>query len=266
MDNQYLVAKYAPDLDRMEPKNIGVIFWADGRVRTRFANPEAVGLQVDDGNYVRWITYWQRLAGEKRIQIEDRRAASVKSRRYMQEFLRAQRGNYILESGGEIADPVNNIDDAADFLFSRLVSATGRRDARGAETFKGTCDLVLKSAGIFERPNFVQNYPVPLKFGEFEKPLHFHYALASQGGNPHALLLRVHINNENNVTSAAGKFGSVDKTLVCPKNRCISLYEPPEDDELHHESIDFLKLWSVPVDVTSASARNTLLQQLHISA
>lgn len=46
---RYLVAKYVPDLRRMEPKNIGVVVWSDGVVAARFAAecPEKSGT-VDD--------------------------------------------------------------------------------------------------------------------------------------------------------------------------------------------------------------------------
>jgi hypothetical protein len=266
MNNQYLVAKYIPDLDRMEPRNIGVVFWANGAVKTRFADPELVGLSVDDANYERWIEYWRRLAGQKSIQIENRRPASVKTSRFISEFQRAQRGNYMLETGGELVDDVKDLDEAADFLFSRLVSSAQPREARRADQLRIAADSVLSEIGLIGRKDFVQNYPVALPFGEVEKQLHFHYGLGDKGAQPKALLLRVNIGSETSVSSAMGKFGSVDRVKICPKDRCLALYEPAEDDENSGAySVDFLNMWSVPVDVSAPDARQKIAHYLKVA-
>ena len=38
---RYLIAKYIPDLQRVEPQNIGVIVWAPGVAAARFAAEKA---------------------------------------------------------------------------------------------------------------------------------------------------------------------------------------------------------------------------------
>lgn len=38
---RYLIAKYIPDLRRMEPRNIGVIVWSPQGVAARFAAEKA---------------------------------------------------------------------------------------------------------------------------------------------------------------------------------------------------------------------------------
>jgi hypothetical protein len=127
MANATLIAKYAADLERMEPRNIGVIFWLDGQVRSRFAPVETLNGDADEENFTRWIAYWERLLASGKLQIRNRRAVSIKSPRFLKEFQLTQKGNYLLELGGEIVDAVKDIDEAADFLFQRLVSL-GRHD------------------------------------------------------------------------------------------------------------------------------------------
>ena len=63
MNAKFLVAKYIPNLKRMEPRNIGVIVWADGVVRSRFVGektplPKHLGVK-DKDNFRDWIQSWK---------------------------------------------------------------------------------------------------------------------------------------------------------------------------------------------------------------
>jgi hypothetical protein len=261
MDNSFLVAKYIPDLGRMEPKNMGIILWANGHVRTRFADSESLGVNADEANFTRWVDYWERLTDGDRLQIENRRPIRKSNPRYLRELSRAQRGNYILESGGEIVEPFENVDEAADFLFATIVATSGQpREVLRDNRTKQLSDGVLQAAGLSEHPDFAQNYAVPLQFGEVRKPVHFHYALAPNG-HPKMLLLRVNISRELSVTSTAGKFATVESLQICPKERCFSLFDGGEDQaDEHADTINFLNYWSVPLDVSSNEAPNRLRQ------
>ena len=59
---RFLLAKHVPDLRRMEPRNIGVIVWAHGHVRARFAGDPGSSKPKDAGpnsSYQEWVTYWR---------------------------------------------------------------------------------------------------------------------------------------------------------------------------------------------------------------
>src|SRR5512140_1749356 len=66
---RYLVAKYVPDPFRMEPRNIGVVVWADGQIAARFLGEngsEASRIRLpnrlhvsDRRQYEKWIRYWR---------------------------------------------------------------------------------------------------------------------------------------------------------------------------------------------------------------
>ena len=63
---KYLVAKYVSDPRRMEPRNIGVVLWASGRVAARFLESDEAEFVGDKKTYARWIDYWRGLlAGRK---------------------------------------------------------------------------------------------------------------------------------------------------------------------------------------------------------
>ena len=56
---QYLVAKYVPDIRRMEPRNIGVFVWMPGAISARFLQPDAVVPFVNEPEtYNRWVRFW----------------------------------------------------------------------------------------------------------------------------------------------------------------------------------------------------------------
>lgn len=254
----FLVAKYLPDLERMEPQNIGVILWSGGRVATRFASSDSLGSGVDEENYARWIEYWERLASGSRIQLGSRSAVTVKTIRFLRELQRAQRGNYVLEEGGGILDPIDNIEQAAEFLFARLVTnRSGSVDKRPVvDNLKNDCEAVLREAGLASSEHFVSNVAVPLQYGSVSKELRFHYAMATNG-HPKALFLRVRIDHEPSLTSAVGKFASASKNLKYPKKHLVALYVDPEIDE-HRDSVVFLKEWSEAVNIASSNAAGKL--------
>jgi len=62
---RFLVAKYVPDLQRMEPKNIGVVLASPDRIGARFYGengdhpraPEFIHKR-NKSVYVEWVQYW----------------------------------------------------------------------------------------------------------------------------------------------------------------------------------------------------------------
>jgi hypothetical protein len=81
-----------------------------------------------------------------------------------------------------------------------------------------------------------------------------------------SLLLRVNITSDDRVTSTAGKFASVQKKNRSDKEHCISLYVSSGDDEANHiDNIDFLSLWSVPVNAETDEGRDILADRLLVA-
>lgn len=57
---RFLLAKYVPDLSRMEPKNIGLVFWNNGVMKSRF-------VEASDSDFINeplvfdgWVDFWNR--------------------------------------------------------------------------------------------------------------------------------------------------------------------------------------------------------------
>ncbi len=64
---RFLIAKYAPDLRLMEPRNIGIILWSSGVVAARFIGESDAGpvtpptfiARKNKQVYVQWLRHWR---------------------------------------------------------------------------------------------------------------------------------------------------------------------------------------------------------------
>lgn len=105
---KYLVAKYIPDMLRMEPRNIGVIVLpGNGTVEARFTaeNPTRAG-DVDNSKvpsfvtsrsaYCQWIQFWR-----WELEKPDVRQFLMRD----PTLLSWNRGNFVLVEGGFLLDP-----------------------------------------------------------------------------------------------------------------------------------------------------------------
>ena len=248
----------------MEPRNFGVFLWADGLVRTRFAPVEAIDFDVDEENYARWIAYWERFTKSGRIQIRNRRAVLVKSAKFLKELQLTQKGNYLLETGGEIVDAIRDIDSAADFLFERLVASSQVSEVPRAENVKQRCDRALRLVGVMDRDDYSSGLEVEVDFGDVKSPIRFDHGLGSSL-DPRVLFNCVNIRAEQSVTSTAGKFAFVEQAGKVKRERRISLYDGGERNEnAKPETIKFLNHWSLPVNVASPRELKQLSSRLAV--
>jgi hypothetical protein len=237
----FLVAKYLPDLERQEPRNIGVIAWSRGRVFTKFIEADNIDFVADLDNYRRWIAHWNRLANEPRIQVYRERPATKRSIRFIKQIQMTQDGNYRLQDGGEIPDATTeNLDEAARFIYSRIVAPVRTPAVEREPSLTAKCAQVLKDAGIaFER-----RYPVILRFTGFEQEIHFDF------GSQNSLFNKVNLSEENSVTLAAGKCETAIRYGKRSRERCFSLYDAEVDSDVSQSVISFLGQFSVPLDLS----------------
>lgn len=124
MEPRFLVAKYAPCLRRMEPRNIGVFLWCRGSVAMKFLEPKQAKFVRDKKTYARWVEYWKRQVASDSIEQGRGHMVSRSSPAFMDALLETQNGNYILADAGFLCDdvPKREIDDAVSFLFEELVA------------------------------------------------------------------------------------------------------------------------------------------------
>lgn len=259
--SRFVLAKYVPDLDRMEPRNIGVILWSNGKLCARFLSEDKAAPIVEEiDTYRRWVEFWSEMTiGES---IEPRRGKSVptSSSTCVDALLSNQEGNFILVDTGEVMQQLRGreVSKATDFLFGELVATRTLRDPRvDRKKFDVQCVEVLLASGIAQRPNFKHKFSVPCLVNGVPIPVHFSYGLGLDA--PEALMQRAHLASEESITSSYMKIQSVFQLGMLTRDRCVALYRKSDiaspTAEKGHELLS--KLCDV-VDIESADAKDRL--------
>jgi len=128
MSARFLVAKYIPDVRRMEPRNIGVVVWHGGHVEARFLGendgpPRYIGVK-DRTNYGKWLASWRAQLAKPFLEAGSGETINRSSPRFLDALCGWSRGNYVLVEGGDITESLDrdSLAEATEYLFSELVS------------------------------------------------------------------------------------------------------------------------------------------------
>jgi len=170
---RYLVAKYAPDLWRMEPRNIGVIVWSPSKTIARFvaertANGELDGRRIprevnNPNAYIQWVQYWRELCRQPELNpLSGGPSVPRTSPEFIEALKLTGRGNYLLEEGGVVLDEVNldNLPDLAEYLFQMLVESKGRVGQVVPSRLERQCEEYIRLAHLDADPNFKRDLPL----------------------------------------------------------------------------------------------------------
>lgn len=228
MNNHYLVAKYAPDLKRMEPENIGVFLWSNGMVAMRFLKESNAPFIEDTAVYRRWLDFW-------RVQITSKEITPVRgepvprtSPKFLDALRTTQEGNYLLFDGGRISTPIaaNEMDDAASFLFDDIISRR-REVAEEHDTLVQIADRAIQDAGLYDR--IETQYKMTCKMFGVPQDVTLNYAVVDD--SPIALMQRISLRKQQSAMSAALIFDSlIHSKKISSKKRCASLINSAESD------------------------------------
>lgn len=186
---RYLIAKFVPDLSRMEPRNVGVIVWTSKGVGARFlaekpGNPGIVDgrripgyVQIADRPvYAQWVKYWVSLANKPSIKPATGGCAiSSESEKFLQALKKSGRGSFFLEDGGVLLDqlaPSDSVENLTNFLFGHLVDADPTSQILESpaldEDLGEIAQLVWIASDIISSPNFMPDFKVRHKGGKKE--------------------------------------------------------------------------------------------------
>ncbi|HKO53340.1 MAG TPA: hypothetical protein VJV79_36780 [Polyangiaceae bacterium] len=119
MNAHWYIAKYMPDLRRREPRNVGLVLFAQGQVLTRFQgqDPERddevdrrkVRFAASTMNYKSWVRYWTIRASECATRPD--------------EFPIKRGGdNYFLDEGGRVVVSDRSIETLFEELYTAIVA------------------------------------------------------------------------------------------------------------------------------------------------
>ncbi len=257
----WLVAKYVEDLRRREPKNVGVILFADGNVYPRFLGMRDGG-RLDRrvlrwmgsaANYAAWVQYWTDAV------------ACTPVEQWRDLLKRSSDDNYFLEVGGErlfggFTDR-QTADDFADMLFATLVGTP----APGALNVAQLTEALLARLDISERVERDFSLQIP------SSPDNIRFDYRFDNGATH-LMKRVSLSVPGDraweqLHAAAWTF---EKAKSAPADKEMSLIAlvrtRPEDDDLHRQ-MAVLGERSTIIDVGEPEkAASVMKAVLHLSA
>lgn len=187
---QFLIAKYIPDLQRMEPRNVGVIVWTPDGLAARFLAeyPERPG-EVDGRRkpeffsslkaYRQWVRFWRRTID----QAEKRHVAQDVTRRAgpetLEELKNSSSGNFVVVDGGFLLDPVpaSELPRLTNHLFETLVASLEITAKGEGPNLEQRCERIFKSLPLPPGVKVLRNYQIPCRIGNEERLFHFDYVL-----------------------------------------------------------------------------------------
>jgi len=284
---RFLIAKYAPDLHRMEPKNIGLILWANGGIAARFVGeipgspddiqpPSFVSSRNRQG-YAQWVQFWRGILARREITSRTHPDPVPQSEpEYLDAFLGTARENYLLVDGGRLLDAVTleSMQDVCDHLFAELI-AIPKAEMSEHERFKVESGWrhILERTGLHQdtRMHRSRRRTVECTYHHVTRHLAFEYVYDGDSGNgnvpPQAVFERVLLSRSTSVNNASMMFLSVVDSDVLTAGQCGALvHRPPaaEQDEATAASLEFLATFGKVIDVGDQDEAVAALQQMNL--
>jgi hypothetical protein len=242
----YLIAKYIPDLQRVEPRNIGIVVWTPEATEARFLAEKSSQTGDVDGRsipgfvashsaYRQWIAFWRGQVG--RLDIVPATGGARVSRRspeFLSALMAANRGNFVLAEGGHVLDSVEleQLPALADHLFRALVETSGPEEPRDP-SLDELCNDLIRDSRLAGHPMFKPQYTVDCQVGagaveEFE----FTYGLGN--GVPYHLIQRLPLPKgkrlrQKYINDVAWKFDRVIQAKVIDGNSGSILIYPTDE-------------------------------------
>jgi hypothetical protein len=235
---RYFVAKYISDLQRMEPRNIGVIVWCGDGASARFVaeRPDKPG-EVDGRSippfvtstaaYKQWVEFW-------RAELESKPPRSGKGLQRWSDNLRCTgRGNFLLAEGGTILSEIEprDLGRLATDLFHKLVEPAW--DEARDLALDQVADDLIRQLRLTQNPHFQTRYrvncPVTPKVTEA-----FEFSHAYGNGTLERLYQRVPLANKGItlrrvVHDSAWMFEKVVEHKIVTKHQAIALVYATEE-------------------------------------
>jgi hypothetical protein len=230
---RYFVAKHISDLQRMEPKNIGVIVWARSAVAGRFLaeRPGAPG-DVDGRSippfvasasaYKQWVAFW-------RSELSNKPTSPGKAlNKWAENLKHTSQGSFWLAEGGVILEDVEarDISELADDLFAQLVEPTAGEDARDM-ALDQVADNVIKRLRLTRNVCFHSRYQVSCSIAPNVNE-NFEFSHAYKNGTLKRLYQRVPLASKRTplrraVHDSAWMFEKVVQQHIVAREQAIAL-------------------------------------------
>jgi len=232
---EFILAKYVPNLSRMEPRNIGIFLWWKGTLCAKFLDDIEAIRKKDRASYREFVSDWNRMIDNKAIETVRGKVVPTSSPLCLKTILENEEDSFLFVDAGHVSSAIkkSEIEEVTAKLFSDLVAPHGarERESRASRTLHMACLQILEETGITSREDFHTNVPIELDVFGVKKPFRFSYGLG--GKDPNVIYQRVNITRDTSVASSTLMLHSLVKGQKKTR-KCAFIYQSPapDNDEL----------------------------------
>ena len=272
---RFLIAKYAPDLRRMEPRNIGVIVWNEGTVAAKFLGESGDSLRRLHLNsprvYREWIDFWRCEINKPKLRLATRGEVERASPEFVDAILSTSRQNYMLVDGGFLLEslPVSETENLATDLFKEFVEEPSKQpavDPFASQRLRRAADTLLKQAELSKSKDFMTPFDWLCPIRGTKQHFKFDYAL--HDGTPYSLMERVTLAKLQSVTSTVFMFDAMLQAnpLRLTKDKCVAFVQASEAELQQPDTHESLKLMESTCTVVNVCETKNGLERLRLLA
>jgi hypothetical protein len=235
---RFLVAKFTPDLLRMEPRNIGVVVWAGGNIAAKFAGEQANGavsidpprsLHVQSRSaYRKWIEYWRVLIQKPTLPDSKGRPIARNKPEFVDQLRRHSKRQFRLVDGGEFQIEIhgNEINAVAEELFEALVTTEKEEPNRherveAARELSKSCKTALTESGLYNAQGFTSDYHWFCPVNDSTIPFRFDYGIHRV--KPVAVMSRVYLWKHDSLYGKAFEFRAMKEAYSLSREKCAAM-------------------------------------------
>ncbi len=261
----FAIAKYIPDLTRMEPRNCGVVVWNRGVCASRFLGDDvrdsrvmaSIAPVVRD-TYRQWVEYW-RLQMTKDV-LRDKAGETVlrDSPNFLSALCDSSLDNFVLAPAGRLSETVapSKTHGVAVSLFDAVVASAEpvrEQTTDTSEVLRKETNRALDVSGVASVDGFRRSYDWLCPVGDTMQHFHFHFAIHRT--SPEAVLQKVNLHRQVTVNDAAFMFQAMQAKYV-KKDRCGAIvYASDEDlrEDAVYQAYKLMASFGVVINVADQS-------------
>jgi hypothetical protein len=262
---RFMVAKYTPDLYRMEPRNIGVVLWADGgKTLSRFlgqqdnrkVSPPSFVEKADRHAYRQWFDYWTYQLKANSLTRDGKPSVERTSHEFLDALKEKSKAKFLMTNGGFLGQKVlaSELDGALMDLFQRLVEKPVADKVRTeAADLRVACDHVFQESGIAD--SLTPDVTIERTVRGVKRPFTADFAV-NAGSSPAAVFRRVLHSHIDSIDSSAFMFEHLLGDRL-NKNNCAALLHGGHRHEADDEAragVAMLHEMVTVIDVSEAGA------------
>lgn len=276
--SRYFIAKYIPDLDRYEPRNVGVILWTPHGIAARFIGENKAGVLdsrhlpsfVGDHYIFReWVVTWRRLVSENGLSniLGPLEELDFDSEGRIRDALanKASKAHWLLAPGGVILDPVQPGESASllDRLYDHLIGPHLPASIENELVDKVVRDLI-KAIGLRKNPHFKEDHRIKSKTEDYS--FNIDYALV--GKKIHRIWQTLPTfpqkkQEETYAEATAYKLGILNRDYgLKPDQMQVLISMTHEQTKRHHAAISMVGRHAQVFNLESTEDRTSIFSRL----